>query len=246
TAADRGIEIAAVVLEATVTVVAGAAELKRIVESFVTLAQQAAPALALPQGAAMLVAAALEHLTAGLDVLARITTALTGLTARMTALIPEPAGGDSSGPTELPPGMSTMGGARSAGAGVEVALPDGSVAVAPNATAAEAVRRALEQQGTPYVWGGVTPGQGLDCSGLTQWAYGQAGLELPRLAQEQDVGTPVDAGAVMPGDLAVWDGHVAMVVGNGMMVEAGDPVAVTPVRTTNSGMGFQGFYRPTG
>ena len=30
----------------------------------------------------------------------------------------------------------------------------------------------------------------------------------------------------------VWDGHVAMVVGNGLMVEAGDPVSVSPMRTT--------------
>ena len=48
----------------------------------------------------------------------------------------------------------------------------------------------------------------------------------------------------MPGDLAVWDGHVAMVIDNGQMVEAGDPVAVSAVRTTNAGQGFQGFYRP--
>lgn len=49
----------------------------------------------------------------------------------------------------------------------------------------------------------------------------------------------------MPGDLAVWDGHVAMVIGNGQLVEAVDPVQVGEIRTTNSGMGFKGFYRPT-
>jgi cell wall-associated NlpC family hydrolase len=40
------------------------------------------------------------------------------------------------------------------------------------------------------------------------------------LAQEQDVGAGVDPGSLRPGDLAVWDGHVAMIVGNGMMIEA--------------------------
>jgi hypothetical protein len=40
-------------------------------------------------------------------------------------------------------------------------------------------------------------------------------------------------------DLAVWNGHVAMVVGNGMMVEAGDPVQLSPIRTTNAGQGFR-------
>ena len=106
------------------------------------------------------------------------------------------------------------------GAGEAVTLPDGSTATAPNKVAADAVRHALTQLGVPYVWGGTTPGVGLDCSGLTQWAYREAGLDLPRLAQEQDIGAAVDRGSLRPGDLAVWDGHVAMIVGNGLMVEA--------------------------
>jgi cell wall-associated NlpC family hydrolase len=131
------------------------------------------------------------------------------------------------------------------GDGVAVALPDGSTATAPNATAANAVRYALTQLGVPYVWGGTTPGVGLDCSGLTQWAYHQAGLDLPRLAQEQDLGAAVNQNSLRPGDLAVWDGHVAMIVGNGQMIEAGDPVKLSSIRTTNAGQGFQGFWRPT-
>lgn len=129
--------------------------------------------------------------------------------------------------------------------GVAVTLPDGSTVTAPNAVAASAVRHALTQLGVPYVWGGTTPGVGLDCSGLTQWAYHEAGLDLPRLAQEQDLGAAVGDGSLKPGDLAVWDGHVAMIVGNGMMIEAGDPVQLSPIRTTNAGQGFQGFWRPT-
>jgi cell wall-associated NlpC family hydrolase len=131
------------------------------------------------------------------------------------------------------------------GDGVAVRLPDGSTATAPNAMAADAVRHALTQLGVPYDWGGTAPGVGLDCSGLTQWAYHEAGLNLPRLAQEQDVGASVAAGDLRPGDLAVWDGHVAMIVGNGTMIEAGDPVHLSPIRTTNAGQGFQGFWRPT-
>ena len=131
------------------------------------------------------------------------------------------------------------------GDGFAVRLPDGSTAMAPNAVAASAVRHALTQLGVPYQWGGTTPGVALDCSGLTQWAYHEAGLNIPRLAQEQDVGAAVDAGSLRPGDLAVWDGHVAMIVGNGTMIEAGDPVQLSPIRTTNAGQGFQGFFRPT-
>lgn len=82
--------------------------------------------------------------------------------------------------------------------------------------------------------------------GLTQWAYGDAGVEIPRLAQEQGVGVQVSPQDVLPGDLLVWDGHVAMYIGNGQIVEAGDPVAVSGLRTDNIGMSFHGFYRPTG
>ena len=125
------------------------------------------------------------------------------------------------------------------GDGVAIRLPDGSTAMAPNAVAADAVRHALTQLGVPYDWGGTTPGVGLDCSGLTQWAYHEAGLNIPRLAQEQDVGAAIDPGSLRPGDLAVWDGHVAMIVGNGMMIEAGDPVKLSPIRTTNAGRVFR-------
>ncbi|MFE2997820.1 NlpC/P60 family protein [Nocardia sp. NPDC059246] len=101
---------------------------------------------------------------------------------------------------------------RPQGGGVRVTLPDGSTVEAPNQQAADAVRNALSAVGTPYVWGGETPGAGMDCSGLTQWAYAQAGVSLPRLAQEQGYGHQrVGPGDLMPGDLAVWDGHVAIV-----------------------------------
>ncbi|MFE3195578.1 C40 family peptidase [Nocardia sp. NPDC059240] len=135
---------------------------------------------------------------------------------------------------------------RPQGGGVRLTLPDGSTVEAPNQRAADAVRNALSQVGTPYVWGGETPGVGMDCSGLTQWAYAQAGVSLPRLAQEQGFGhQQIGPGDLMPGDLAVWSGHVAMVIGNGRLVEAGDPVQIGPIRTENSGMRFLGFYRPT-
>ncbi|CUU64808.1 C40 family peptidase [Corynebacterium variabile] len=122
----------------------------------------------------------------------------------------------------------------------------GDVVGAPTPEAAAAVEAAKTALGTPYSWGGTVPGQGLDCSGLTQWAYGQAGVDIPRTANAQAVGPQVPMDELAPGDLAVWDGHVAMVTGDGMMIEAGDPVQMSPVRTENIGMGFHGFYRPTG
>ncbi|WP_422749179.1 NlpC/P60 family protein [Mycobacterium sp. WMMD1722] len=147
---------------------------------------------------------------------------------------------------ELTSSRSPRPEAAAFGDGTEVSLPGGGTATAPNPVAAEAVRHALTQLGVPYQWGGTTPGIGLDCSGLTQWAYREAGLDIPRLAQEQDVGAAVAPGDLRPGDLAVWSGHVAMIVGDGVMIEAGDPVQLSPVRTTNAGQGFHGFFRPTG
>ena len=122
----------------------------------------------------------------------------------------------------------------------------GDVVGAPTPEAAAAVEAAKTALGTPYSWGGTVPGKGLDCSGLTQWAYGQAGVDIPRTANAQAVGPQVPMDQLAPGDLAVWDGHVAMVTGDGMMIEAGDPVQMSPVRIENIGMGFHGFYRPTG
>jgi cell wall-associated NlpC family hydrolase len=133
------------------------------------------------------------------------------------------------------------------GTGVDINLPDGSTVKAPNETAAKAVRSAISQLGVPYVWGGTARGQGLDCSGLTMSSYGEAGLTIPRTAATQTIGAEVPSQAdLLPGDLVVWSGHVAMVIGNGQMIEAGDPVQIRPIRTTNAGQSFIGFYRPTG
>lgn len=41
------------------------------------------------------------------------------------------------------------------------------------------IAAAYSQLGVPYVWGGTTPGVGLDCSGLTQYCYRQAGIAIP-------------------------------------------------------------------
>ena len=51
-------------------------------------------------------------------------------------------------------------------------------------SAADIVRTALDALGTPYLWGG-TAGNGFDCSGLIQYAYGQHGIRLPRMGRAQ-------------------------------------------------------------
>ncbi|MGO1055961.1 C40 family peptidase [Crossiella sp. CA198] len=132
------------------------------------------------------------------------------------------------------------------GSGVDVNLPGGKTVQAPNEIAAAAVRKALTALGTPYVWAASNPPQGTDCSGLTKWSYAAAGFELPRHSAAQAMGAQVPPGELLPGDLVVWKGHVAMFIGDGQIIEAGDPVQIGKLRTTNSGMPFMGFFRPTG
>lgn len=120
----------------------------------------------------------------------------------------------------MEPFLMTTGAVSAAGGELGSLATAVTAAAGAGAVSAAAVQAALTQLGVPYSWGGTTPGVGLDCSGFTQWAYRQAGIELPRLANEQGVGASVGAGELQPGDLAVWEGHVAMVIGDGRMVEA--------------------------
>lgn len=101
----------------------------------------------------------------------------------------------------------------------------------------QAVANALNEVGVPYVWGGSSPSTGFDCSGLVQWAYGQAGIKLPRVADQQaQVGTQVSSlAAAQPGDLVFYGNpayHVGIYLGNGYMVDApdtGQTVQIQPV-----------------
>ncbi len=66
----------------------------------------------------------------------------------------------------------------------------------------EVVTVAREQVGIPYRYGGASPRNGFDCSGLVQWTYGRIGVALPRTAAGQArVGQPVDRHALEAGDL---------------------------------------------
>jgi cell wall-associated NlpC family hydrolase len=94
---------------------------------------------------------------------------------------------------------------------------------APSARAQVAVDAALSKVGAPYQWGASGP-DSFDCSGLTMWAWAQAGVALPHNSAAQYAATPrVDQADLQPGDL-LFSGspihHVGMYIGNGQMVEA--------------------------
>ncbi|MEU0911708.1 NlpC/P60 family protein [Streptomyces althioticus] len=110
--------------------------------------------------------------------------------------------------------------------------PGGAPASGRAAAAVAAARSAL---GRPYVWGANGP-SGFDCSGLTQWAYAQAGVALPRTSQAQRyAGRQVPLSEARPGDLVLYRSdasHVAMYMGNGQVIHApypGAPVRYDPV-----------------
>src|SRR5919106_1792146 len=97
-----------------------------------------------------------------------------------------------------------------------------------NASAARiAVQAAYSVVGTAYVFGSANPSIGLDCSGVTVYAWGQAGVGLPHSAGAQYSSFPrIPLSAVEPGDLVYYGNygpHIAIYVGGGMIIHASSP-----------------------
>lgn len=105
-----------------------------------------------------------------------------------------------------------------------------------NTTVQKIVDEAMKYSGWDYISGGSTPDDGgFDCSGLVQYVYGQAGIDLPRLEKEQfEICEEIGTDKAEPGDLIFYKnetsdgeiGHVAIYLGNGKVFEAGDPVGI--------------------
>ncbi|NUV71243.1 C40 family peptidase [Streptomyces sp. CAI-121] len=102
----------------------------------------------------------------------------------------------------------------------------------PTRQGGDAVAYAVRQIGKPYVWGAEGP-DSFDCSGLTSQAWSAAGRTIPRTSQEQWKQLPrVPVSALRPGDLVIYfpkATHVALYIGDGLVVQAPRPGAKVKV-----------------
>ena len=137
----------------------------------------------------------------------------------------------------LPPPVVSVSGAAT-----------GALVGAPAVASTNAIDLARRYLGVRYVFGGTDPAVGLDCSGLVQLVFRQAGVALPRTAQLQyDATARVMRDQLQPGDLVFfartypdphdWITHVGIYIGGGQQINApteGQVVSIQPV--------FGGFW----
>lgn len=109
--------------------------------------------------------------------------------------------------------------------------------------AAVAVRAAYDQLGKPYQWGAAGP-DSFDCSGLTMYAWGQAGVSLPHYTGAQySAGRHVSESDLRPGDLVFFYSdlhHVGIYIGGGRFIHA--PHTGTVVQIASLSGSYQSNY----
>ena len=112
------------------------------------------------------------------------------------------------------------------------------------------VQFAKSYLGTPYVWGGTSP-SGFDCSGLIQYVFNKAGINLPRISYQQaNSGKRTGINGLQIGDLVAWDNssrnngadHIALYIGNGQIIEAPRPGLSVRIRHLGSNEGAWGVH----
>ena len=158
----------------------------------------------------------------------------------MGGMSPMGLGGGMPGIPNLSALTSLAGRARQSGGLGGFPTAPGSRTLGGGPLAQMAVKAALTKQGTPYVWGAKGP-KVFDCSGLTQWAWGQAGVTLgPDTYTQIMQGVPVAPGDVQAGDLIFpkgsfdsrGPGHVQLAISPTEVVHApqtGDVVRIAPM-----------------
>ena len=141
------------------------------------------------------------------------------------------SGGGNSGGTSTDSGGSSGGSSSGSGGGTS--------APAPSSRSGIAVQAALAQQGVPYKYAASSPGVAFDCSGLTAYAWSQAGVGLPHQSRAQFASTPrVPNDQAQAGDLLFFYSpisHVSIYLGNGSHVHAPNTGSVVNIASVNWG-----------
>ena len=134
-------------------------------------------------------------------------------------------------------------------------MPGGAARQGPGLSALQIARflaAARSRLGMPYVWGAAGP-DAFDCSGLVQWSLARAGVVMPRVAADQArTGPLVPLSQLRPGDLLFYHtdptapgyiSHVAIYLGNDLMIQAPEPGMTVQIVPADFGAGFAGAVR---
>lgn len=102
--------------------------------------------------------------------------------------------------------------------------PETESASADSGSGSSVVSYAMQFIGNPYVWGGTSLTNGVDCSGFIMQVYAHYGISLPHSsAALRGVGRSVNYSEAQPGDIICYSGHVALYIGGGKIVHASNP-----------------------
>jgi peptidoglycan DL-endopeptidase CwlO len=161
-------------------------------------------------------------------------------------------GGEDNGGGEVDPAADTgggEGGGSTGGAPAPEATPTAeapapaaapppvAAAPPPSSRSGVAVNAAMSQLNVPYKYATENPGVSFDCSGLTKYAWGQAGVYLPHQSRQQYASIPhVDPGSAQPGDLIFYYSpisHVGVYLGGGQQVHAPNTGSYVKVGNVN-------------
>ncbi|MDF2570276.1 MAG: hypothetical protein K0R55_1880 [Sporomusa sp.] len=119
----------------------------------------------------------------------------------------------------------------------------------PNVQTAQILASARNLIGQPVVWGGASPAQGFDCSGLVQYVYRQAGIHLPRTADLQFlVGRTVSPLALQAGDLVYFTtyepgaSHVGIYIGGDKFIHTSFSQGIVAIGDMNDAYFVKRYY----
>ena len=136
-------------------------------------------------------------------------------------------------------GGNTGGGSTGGGGGAPDPGPAPSYIPPVSGLAGTAIQAAYGQLGVAYVYATSLPGVSFDCSGLTHYAWGQAGVYLPRNSRAQAAAVPnVPIASAQPGDLLFYYSpisHVGIYLGGGQILHAPNSGTVVKISSVSWG-----------